>query len=143
MAGCIERHTWHYLVDADGTITLAGEEGDDIDLPPVAGGDAPAIVTFALLAGPTCPVETVPPDPNCVARPVADAEVVLRDPSGAEIDRETSDAEGMITFEVAPGAYYVEPQPVTGLMGIPDPVAFAVAGSDTTHLVLAYDTGIR
>lgn len=142
-AGCIDRHTWNYRVQPDGTISLASEEGDDIDLGPVHGGDAPAVVTLALLAGPTCPVETVPPDPNCAPRPVTNAEVVLRDPTGAEIERATSNGEGVITFEIAPGAYYVEPQPVDGLMGVAEAVAFAVAGSDVTGLTLGYDTGIR
>jgi hypothetical protein len=142
-AGCIDRHTWSFLVEPDGTINLVGDEGEDVDLPPVAGGDAPAVVTLSLFAGPTCPVETVPPDPNCAPRPVTNAEVVLRDPTGAEIERAASNAEGTITLEVPPGAYYVEPQPVEGLMGIAAPVAFAVAGSDVTGLTLAYDTGIR
>jgi hypothetical protein len=74
---------------------------------------------------------------------VPNAEVVLRDPSGAEVERARSNAEGTVAFEVAPGAYYVEPQPVEGLMGIADAVAFAVAGSDITGLTLRYDTGIR
>jgi hypothetical protein len=142
-AGCIDRHTWNFLVGSDGTIDLVGEEGDDIDLEPVDGGDAPAVVTLALFAGPTCPVETVPADPNCAPRPVADAEIVLRDPSGAEVDRARSNDEGIVAFEVRAGAYYVEPQPVEGLMGIADPMAFAVVGSDITGLTLTYDTGIR
>lgn len=35
MAGCIERHVWTYLVEADGTLELVKEEGDDVptDLP--------------------------------------------------------------------------------------------------------------
>lgn len=142
-AGCIDRHTWNYLVEADGTINLVSEDGDDIDLSPVDGGDAPAIVRLILLAGPTCPVERVPLDPNCEPRPVSDAEVVLRDSSGAEVERGTSNAEGLITFEVPQGAYYVEPQPAEGVMGVADAVAFAVAGSDDMRLVLSYDTGIR
>ncbi len=142
-AGCIERHTWNYHVDADGTITLEGEEGDDIDLPPVAGGDAPATINLTLLAGPICPVEQLPADPSCEPRPVAGAEVILRDPSGTEVDRATSDDEGRVSFEVSPGAYYVEPQPAEGVMGVPEPVAFAVGGSDSVGLPLIYDTGIR
>jgi hypothetical protein len=142
-AGCIDRHTWSYLVTAEGEITLVGEEGEDIDLPPVAGGDAPATISLTLVAGPTCPVEQVPADPSCAPRPVAGAEVILRDPSGTEVERAISDDEGKVSFEVSPGAYYVEPQPAEGLMGVPEPVAFAVGGSDSVGLPLTYETGIR
>ncbi len=142
-AGCIDRHTWTYLVDPNGTITLVADEGDDIDLQPVAGGDESALVTLTLLAGPICPVETVPADPGCAPRPVTNAEVVLRDPSGAEVGRGQSNDEGILVLEVAPGAYYIETLPVEGLMRSADAVAFAVAGGDVTGMVLSYDTGIR
>lgn len=142
-SGCIERHVWNYHVDHDATISLTGEEGDDVDVEPVGGGSGPAQVTVQLTAGPVCPVEQVPPDPNCEARSVANAEVVIRDTSGVEVGRGTSDSEGVVTFELGAGAYYAEAQPVEGLMGTPEAQAFSVVGGGTAGLLMSYDTGIR
>lgn len=142
-SGCISRHTWNYLVATDGTIELVSEQGDEIEVSPPVGTADPATVNVTLVAGPVCPVERVPPDPNCAPRPVVNAEAVLRDPSGAEVGRGTSDADGRIVFNVPGGAYYVEPQPVEGIMGLAEPVALAVVGGSSAGLVLEYDTGIR
>jgi len=142
-AGCIDRHTWTYEVARDGTITLAADEGDDIEFSPSTGTDAPVTLTVNLVAGPVCPVEQNPPDPNCAPRPVADAEIVLRAPDGSEVGRATSDAAGQVTFEVDGGAYYVEASEVAGIMRVPDSAAFSAVGGDMVGLLLGYDTGIR
>ena len=142
-AGCIERHIWDYHVDADGTVALVGESGDDIDVQPVAGGDGPAQITVDLMAGPTCPVVQNPPDPNCDDRPVKNAEVKLFDATGTEVETKTSGDDGRVVFQVPAGAYYVVAQPVQGLMGAPDAQAFSVLGGDQAGLLLGYDTGIR
>jgi hypothetical protein len=142
-AGCIDQHRWNYHVDYDATVTLAGEDGDDVEVEPVGGGNGPARVTVQLIAGPVCPVEQVPPDPNCEGRSVANAEVVIRDSSGVEVGRATSDDQGMLTFELDAGAYYAEAQPVDGLMGTPEAQAFSVIGGGAASLLMGYDTGIR
>lgn len=142
-AGCIDRHTWTYHVDFAGTVELVWESGADVGADPGAGGDGPAQITIDLTAGPTCPVETNPPDPNCAARAVANAEVKLFDASGTEVATKMSDAQGRVVFEVPAGAYYAQPQPVEGLMGTPEPQAFSVLGGDQAGLVFGYDTGIR
>ena len=143
MAGCIDRHTWNYVVDRAGTVSLDSEEGDEVELSPSEGTSGPATVTVRLTAGPVCPVEQSPPDPDCAARSVANAEVVVRDPTGAEIARGVSDRDGMVVFSVRGGAYYVEPSPVEGLMAHPQPVAFAVQGGSAAAVTATYDTGIR
>jgi hypothetical protein len=142
-SGCIERHNWHYHVDYDGTVTLASEDGDDVEVEPVGAQDGPALVTVQLTAGPVCPVAQDPPDPNCDDRSVANADVVIYDPSGAEVGRGTSDGAGIATFELSAGAYYAEAQPVEGLMGTPEAQAFSVVGSGRADLLMGYDTGIR
>jgi hypothetical protein len=143
MAGCIDRHTWTYRVDRDGTVSLVSEEGDQVDVPGDRGTDDPIAVTVGLTAGPTCPVEQDPPDPNCADRPVVNAEVVLRDPRGAEVARGVSDGQGLVVFRVPGGSYYVDPAPVDGVMGQAAPVAFAAVGGSSAMLTLTYDTGIR
>lgn len=142
-SGCIERHVWNYHVDHDAAISLTGEEGDDVDVEPVAGGPGSARVTVQLTAGPVCPVEQVPPNPKCEDRAVANAEVVIRDTSGVEVGRATSNGDGIVAFDLSAGAYYAEAQPVEGLMGTPEAQAFSVVGGGAAGLLMGYDTGIR
>ena len=142
-AGCIERHTWTYDVDPNGVVELVDEAGDDVEVEPAAGGDGPALLTVQLTAGPTCPVEQFPPDPNCAPRSVEGADVVVFDASGNEVAREESDDEGMVSFDLPRGAYYVETAKVQGLMVAPEAQAFAFLGGDQVDLLFSYDTGIR
>ena len=143
MAGCIERHTWSYHVDRDGTVALVGEQGDDITLePPVPTGDH-VTLNLSLVAGPVCPVEQDPPDPACAARPVTNVEVLVFDSTGQQVGAGVSDEHGLISMQLPAGAYYVVPPPVEGLMGTAAPQAFAAVGGDQVGLVFDYDTGIR
>ena len=142
-AGCIEKHTWSYRVDTDGTVELASEQGDEVPVEPPSGGDGPASLNVMLTAGPTCPVEQIPPDPNCAPRAVDGAAVVVYDSTGNEVAREVTDADGLVSVDIPGGAYFVEVEPVTGLMGTPDAQAFAFVGGDQIELLFAYDTGIR
>lgn len=142
-AGCIEQRTWSYHVDIAGSVELVSEEGDDVGVEPPVGGDGPGRLTVQLTAGPTCPVEQIPPDPNCAPRLVEDAEVLVFDTSGTEVAREVSDADGMVAIDLPGGAYFVEVEAVNGLMGTPEPQAFSFVGGDEAGLLFAYDTGIR
>ncbi len=106
----------------------------------IAGGRT---IPGTVLAGPTCPVQRVG-DSSCADRPVAGAVLVVTTPSGAEIARTTSDAAGAFSLSLAPGDYLLVPQPVTGLMITPRPLAFTVATAGVTAaLDVRYDTGIR
>jgi hypothetical protein len=142
-AGCINHHTWQFHVDPDGTISLISEHGDEP--PPVnpSGEQQPATVTVNMRAGPTCPVVAVPPQPGCEPRPVGNAGLILRSPTGAELETAASNEQGQIVFRLPPGAYYVEPQPVEGLMGTAQPLAFSVVAGETVEINVDYDTGIR
>ena len=99
------------------------------------------VVTLTLLAGPVCPVEQDPPDPNCAARPVADHEVVLL-AGDREVARGRSDARGMIRFEVPYGRYVVHPVGGQTFPTAPGDQAVDV-GAEPATLTLDYDTGIR
>jgi hypothetical protein len=134
-AGCINEHRWTYAVGRDASVELTHEEGDAL---PGATG-ARGTVT----AGPTCPVETVPPDPACAERPVAGAVLVFTGADGTEVARATSAADGTFTIELAPGAYQLTAQPVEGLMGTPAPMDVEVEAGQPTELHVSYDTGIR
>ena len=142
-AGCIERREWHYRVSSDGRVELLGEEGDDVNPQPNTGGEGKARISVTLDAGPVCPVEQIPPDPNCAPRAVADATLQFFDPRGDEIATAVSDADGVASFEIHAGAYYVIVDPVQGLMDGPDPQAFAVPAGGSVDLVMGFGTGIR
>lgn len=156
-AGCIERRTWVFEVDATGTVSLVDEFGDPLPNgldggaipgePPVAvpaeGG--PWLVGRAL-AGPACPVVTDPPDPACADRPVAGATIIVLDLAGAEVARATTDASGVYLVALpGGGSYAVEAQPVEGVLGVPAPLVVAVGPGpgDWGAADLHYDTGIR
>jgi hypothetical protein len=101
-------------------------------------------VTIVAVAGPTCPVVSDPPDPDCDDRPVDGAVIRVRDESGGEVARMTTDADGNATVELAPGRYVLVPQPVEGLMGTAAPIEVTlVEGMAGEPVTVAYDTGIR
>ena len=142
-AGCIERHTWTYHVDFDGTVTPVADEGDDIGLPPANGTADPLTLRVLLTAGPVCPVEQNPPDPACAPRPVVNVEIAVYDVSGTQVASAVSGEDGVATLALPAGVYYVVAPPVEGLLGNAEPLAFAGVGGDSVALVLGYDTGIR
>lgn len=144
-AGCIDEHRWAYAVAPDGTVTVVSEAGGavpDDAWPgrPFAGRTG---IRGTASAGPTCPVERIPPDPACAPRPVVGALIVIRDASGAEIAQGTTGAGGSYFVEIAPGTYMVEPQPAKGLMGTPGPLPVTVNDGFASTVDLDYDTGIR
>jgi hypothetical protein len=134
-AGCINEHRWTYAVARTGSVDLVNEAGDALS-------DATG-VRGTVTAGPTCPVETIPPDPACAPRPVAGAVLVFTDVDGTEVARATSADDGTYAVELPPGAYRVTPQPVEGLMGTPAQMEVEVGAGPPTELQVSYDTGIR
>ena len=139
-AGCISRHDWKFHVDSDGTVALVGENGDTpVEFQPVVG-NGPARVSVELRAGPTCPVEG---QAGCDPKAVANAEATLYDPDGNELSKATSDEDGEILLNLPPGAYFIVPSPVEGLLGTAEAKAFSVVRGETRMIRLDYDTGIR
>jgi hypothetical protein len=105
---------------------------------------APVVgVVGRVVAGPTCPVQRLPPDPACADRPVAGAVLVITDAGGTEVGRATSDANGEFAIPLPPGSYVLTPQPVPGLMGTSGPIQFTVTAGSPADLDVTYDTGIR
>lgn len=102
-------------------------------------------VTGHLTSGPTCPVETVPPNPACAPKPVSGATVVATSANGLEAARAVSNADGLYTLELPAGSYTL------AALSFADKMMRAPAGTsitvrpDTARLVVdfTYDTGIR
>jgi len=111
--------------------------------PSFAGG--PPSVKGTVTAGPVCPVERNPPDPSCAPRPVAGAVIVATNAAGEEVGRAATAADGTYALFVnQSGTITLTPQPVTGLMGTPQPVQVTLNEPSLVKQVdLAYDTGIR
>ena len=107
---------------------------------------SPPIGTFAVEgfvhAGPTCPVMRQPPDPACADRGVAGAALHVLDAGGDIIVTVATDDDGRFTTSLAAGSFTLVPQPVDGLLGTGQPVAFTV-GNGPIVLEVVYDTGIR
>ena len=144
-AGCIDEHGWVYAVTPDGGVRVVNETGPAVpdDAWPSPNGVGETGIRGAALAGPVCPVERVPADPNCAARPVAGAVIIVRDGSGSEVARVTTGPEGDFFVTLQPGPYVLEPQPVEGYMGTAPPVEVSVKDGITAEIQVDYDTGIR
>jgi hypothetical protein len=142
-AGCIDKRTWSYHVSAAGSVELIGEAGDPIEVPPPHGGVGDVALMVSLVAGPRCPVERIPPDPNCAPTPVEGATVTIRRPDGTSQAASTTGADGQVAFTLPAGSYYVEAGEVDGLMAPPDSQAFSALAGDQVGLAMVYETGIR
>lgn len=99
-------------------------------------------VNLTLTAGPVCPVEQIPPDPNCAPRPVADAEVIVLTADGREAGRAKSDAAGKIRLTLPHGRYTIRPVQGNPFPSAPGDVTVDV-GTTPVEVALSYDTGIR
>ena len=102
-------------------------------------------IEIEAVAGPVCPVEQEPPDPDCEPRPVDGARIFVQPGDGRDIlvAEGTTDARGRATIGIAAGEYIVLGGDVEGLMGRPEPVTVTVPGGQTVTVTLTYDTGIR
>ena len=106
---------------------------------------ATGVIQIEVVAGPVCPVERDPPDPNCEPRPVEGARVLLQPADGRDslVGEATTDADGNATIRVQPGDYLVVGGDAEGLMGRPDPTTVTVVAAETVMVPISYDTGIR
>jgi hypothetical protein len=100
-------------------------------------------LAISAVAGPTCPVETIPPDPACAPRPVPGATVIILDGQGKSVATVVLDTQGAAIVTLPAGNYVVQPQPAEGLMGTAESMNVAVVNGTLTPVVLSYDTGIR
>lgn len=117
--------------------------GDDASESTTTSSAVTYAVSGSAHAGPTCPVETNPPDPACADRPVSGALLVVRNAAGAEVAQVRTSDDGSFSVSLAPGTYTIVPQAVEGLMGTAPEVSVIVVDGPVADLDIAYDTGIR
>ena len=144
-SGCISRHVWTWQVSRAGAMTFQSETG-----PALPGDQSAALAAAATTAGvggrvsasPVCPVVR-PGQPGCDPRSVGGAVIVVKDGSGNEVARVTTDGSGLFRIPLAPGSYTLVPQPVQGLMDTAPPVQVTVEAGKLIPVTIGYDTGIR
>jgi hypothetical protein len=103
------------------------------------------VLEVRVVAGPVCPVETIPPDPACEPRRVGDARVFVSPGDGRDIvlAEGVTDDDGIVRLTLPPGDYIVAGGEVDGFFGLPEPTPATVLAGESTDVTLAYDTGIR
>lgn len=113
---------------------------------PGSGGILPynSGIRGTVMAGPTCPVERDPPDPNCADKPVATNISIFRTSDRTHgVAFATSDAGGNFQISLPPGDYIV----MAGPNGVPFPsctdTGATVGPSSYTEILVSCDTGIR
>ena len=110
---------------------------------PTESGRLAANLRLTVVAGPTCPVATTPPDPACAPRPLIGVQIALTDSAGV-VTIITSGEGGLAATRLAVGRYLATPMAAEGALGVAAP--FTVTIDDAATLVeetLLYDTGIR
>lgn len=147
-AGCIDEHTWVYAVSPDGNVTLQSEGGGTVpdSAWPGGAGEGPGRtgILVTAVAGPTCPVEMVPPDPACAPRPVPDTLIDITDGTGRQVAQQSTDGTGTSFFELPPGVYAVTVADTgEGFFGIPEAQKVEVVAGAVAPVTIAFDTGIR
>ena len=99
-------------------------------------------ITGRLMIGPTCPVMTNPPDPNCADRGYQTTMIVATADGSSEITRFTSDSAGNFSVALPPGTYLLAPAGTTRFpQGGRELVT--VNAHAFTNTVINFDSGIR
>jgi hypothetical protein len=101
-------------------------------------------ISGRVVAGPTCPVETVPPQPRCAPRPLA-ATLRIRRAGGRSSTTIRTRADGSFSLRLVPGNYVLRPLPRAGSAypRPPAPLRVQVHAGRFTSVTISYDTGIR
>lgn len=107
------------------------------------GGRLAANLRLTLVAAPTCPVETSPPDPACAPRPLAGATVSVLAADGT-LTLLTAGADGVAATRLPVGRYTLTPMPVDGVLNSAPPIELEIVDEALViERELIYDTGIR
>jgi hypothetical protein len=98
-----------------------------------------------VVSGPTCPVETVPPRPECAPRPLAATLKVHRIGSHRPAIVVRSGADGRFRVRLRAGRYVVKalPESRSPLPRPPLPFDVRVKAGRFTRVRITYDSGIR
>ncbi len=99
-------------------------------------------VRGTVLLGPTCPVERIPPDPQCADRPYQTNISVHHTGSTSTFATGRSDATGAFEFSLPPGSYTLTASGGTMLPRC-NPTDVTVPANGYASTTISCDTGIR
>jgi hypothetical protein len=108
------------------------------------GSELHSGIAGRIVAGPTCPVEMVPPQPACAPRPLA-ASLRVRRTGSSRSRLVKSGSDGRFRILLEPGTYVVRALS-EGRSSFPRPPApqrVVVHAGRLSHITIMYDTGIR
>ncbi|MDO8537842.1 MAG: hypothetical protein Q7S21_03060 [archaeon] len=94
-----------------------------------------------VLIGPTCPVETIPPQPNCGDKPFQ-AKIFIKNSNGFKVGEFSSGINGKFEVPLSPGTYVLEPQSPNVLPSGQIQTVIVEEGK-FTQITINYDSGIR
>lgn len=121
------------------TPTMAATTSTSI--PAGAGSGVSGIVLFS----PVCPVERIPPDPQCAPRP-GPADIQLVRPNGSVVAQGRAGSDGRFSLPAVPGSYTVRataPTPGPGRGCQTEPAQVTVVARSVVSVTVSCDTGIR
>lgn len=127
------------------SLMSATESSATVNVSKTPAANIPSSITGYIHSGPTCPVERIPPDPNCAERAFADAKVDIRIKSSGVLAKSlVSDATGNFRADLIPGAYTITAGPKTGgFLPRCNPVEATVTTGKVVSVDISCDTGIR
>lgn len=106
------------------------------------GGGGTSGVRGVVTAGPVCPVEQFPPDPNCADKPISARVIVTRGSGGSgAVASGLAGSDGTFQIAVAPGHYTITAKTQFAMRC--DTVPVAVTAGAFTDVNVPCDTGIR
>jgi hypothetical protein len=108
------------------------------------GGIAPyhSGIRGTVMAGPTCPVERIPPDPACADKPLQTTVTVFHKGDLTHpFAQTTSNASGTFEFSIPPGEYVVGAG--KGILPRCNNTPATVGPNGYTSITIGCDTGIR
>jgi hypothetical protein len=125
-------------------LTLRTESVSQTTSPPNQVGSG--TVAGSVLLGPTCPVEHIPPYPQCAPKPYQATVSAYRVGSTAVLQSTQSGTDGVFTFSIPPGSYTLQAGSASG-GGSYFPrcasVPVSVTADETVRVTIHCDTGIR
>jgi hypothetical protein len=102
------------------------------------------MITGVVTVGPTCPVERIPPDPNCADKPIATELSVMTKDMSQVLQTFTSKSDGTFSIHFPVGSYVIvqkEGSPVFPRCAQSE--IFTVLARSTVSVSISCDTGIR
>ena len=91
--------------------------------------------------GPTCPVERIPPDPQCADKPYQ-ANLRIKNQAGEVAIESKINPDGTFKFDLLPGKYIIENANGSSMPSF-SPVSITVENNIYKELNLQFDSGIR